>query len=200
MKRNVFIVLAVLGVFMIIIGCSSQLQSGYIARMTGTVLVNGEPAIPGSAVKQNDVIYVDDDGESYIDIKFSTGHYIRFMGGTLKIADISDTFKLDLESGKTFAVVERLAREQSFIVETPTAAAGVRGTKFLIQQKPDEAYICVCDGVVSVNKIGEDITREVGVGQDLHVYQNKSIDEPVESPQMYQMTIDVFIDMGFREE
>lgn len=170
--------------------------TGKITYLTGEVTVNDSPAKNGDTVAQNDRISTQDGAK--IDIQLSNGTAIRLKDkAELVIANLDQTVKFNLKSGKLFSHIEP-GKADGFEIETPTAVASVRGTKFLIEQTAEnKAYVCVCEGTVEVKKPGEDAFKNVGVDEDLWVDPEGELEDPVENPMMSKMTTAEFEDMGF---
>ena len=60
---------------------------------------------------------------------------------------------LDLAVGTVLAKPKKLVKGESFLVKTPTAVAGVRGTMFVVEAKQTrDTRVSVIDGKVSVTK------------------------------------------------
>ncbi|UOG50242.1 lipoprotein LipL45 [Leptospira noguchii] len=115
-----------------------------------------EKAALGASLKTGDKVSTKQ--KSKIDIQFADGSAIRISENSVIDFDAlsinshgnSDT-RLALVSGKVFAKVNKASKEDQFLVVTPTAIAGVRGTSFIVDRsKSDKAVVKVLDGAVAV--------------------------------------------------
>lgn len=181
---------------------SAWADGGTIAKLAGVVTVNGKAAVEGQAVQAGDKVATANEKSSFVDIRYADGTMIRLKSGAMSVVADGELFKINLTLGMLFSsVTAGEKRGERFTVSTPVAVAGVRGTKFFMQAAPDDAYICVCEGVVWAKKsglLGRWLGRSVDVkaGQDLHVHPKKKLTDPVESPSMVDMTWMEFNDMG----
>jgi hypothetical protein len=127
-----------------------------ITFLIGDVKVNGTPAQPGEMLEANAQIITGEQsscdlkvGESLIRIKESS---------SLILAQVSaqgspENTLLSLESGKMLCKPKKLLKDESFIVKTPTAVAGVRGTQFSVEADADKTTTFkVFEGEVKVAK------------------------------------------------
>lgn len=110
--------------------------------------------------------------ESVLDLAVS-GHAIRIMGqSTASIAELrrnqdgsSKSVRLSLQKGGLLAVAAKLSGKDRFEVQTPTAIAGVRGTRFLVQTDADGTRVRLFQGSVHVQgEKGQERTVESGQG------------------------------------
>lgn len=82
--------------------------------------------------------------------------YIKNVSEDRETGDRSANF--ELEEGAVRAKVAKLQGGSTFTIETPTAVAGVRGTDFVVEMKPDtqESIVTVLEGQVEVgSRIGD---------------------------------------------
>lgn len=169
---------------------------GKIVRIFGKVLVNGQYAKIGQIVKKGDFVKTANDEKSFADIKFADYH-IRLKKGEMKIQSSGKYPIFNLFDGKLYSAVKKLAKKNSFRVETSTAVLGVRGTKFFTQAYPSKTYVCVCEGIVyGYRKDDPQIQKDILRGYDLYLEADKSLENPIESPDMVKMIVGEFKDMG----
>jgi hypothetical protein len=69
-----------------------------------------------------------------------------------------------LIKGQIHTFVNKLTKDEKFLVKTKYASFGVRGTKFgvSIDDEKNKAYLCVCEGVVNTtqNKMSVDVKKD----------------------------------------
>lgn len=114
-----------------------------------------EKARLGVVLKVGDVIETGPKGK--IDIQFDSGSSIRIAPST-KIdftrltsnQEGGQDTQVSISSGKLFADVKKSKKSDSFTVVTPTAIAGVRGTKFIVDSNPklNKVTVKVLEGSV----------------------------------------------------
>ena len=125
--------------------------SGQKALETGNRLADGTSLQTG----QNGYAYIRmTDGGFFILRPNSKARIVNY------IADLSapsnSKLRLDLESGNVRAISGEAARRapDSFRLNTPIAAIGVRGTDFTVLTTADNTRVTVVEGVVVVDKLG----------------------------------------------
>jgi hypothetical protein len=74
---------------------------------------------------------------------------------TVRLSSIMDeaTIKLDLARGTVFSRVKNLKKETSYMVQTKTSLAAVRGTEFSVSSGEGRATVAVNEGSVEVHRI-----------------------------------------------
>lgn len=71
---------------------------------------------------------------------------------------------------------------------------GVRGTKFYVEEKADETYLCFCEGSVEIkNAIS---SQMVNKNEDAHVKENTEFKKTPANDMMIKMAKEGFIEMG----
>jgi hypothetical protein len=179
---------------------SSQSSAWRVSRLQGEVKFNG------SAVAAGDVLAADGlletgAGDAYVDLVLPEGHQMRVQKkAKLKLKSLqpraNSTF--ELLGGQLYAHLVKGKGGERIHVQTRAVVAGVRGTKFLIEEDLKKGtYVCVCEGTVDVKgrniKAAGEGERAVNHGQDLWIKpSSKALGQPVDSPGMAQMTSDVF--------
>lgn len=125
--------------------------SGQKALETGHRLADGTSLQTG----QNGYVYIRmTDGGFFILRPNSKARIVNY------IADLStpsnSKLRLDIESGNVRAISGEAARRapDSFRLNTPIAAIGVRGTDFTVFTTADNTRVTVVEGVVVVDKLG----------------------------------------------
>ncbi|OHD65629.1 MAG: hypothetical protein A2176_13370 [Spirochaetes bacterium RBG_13_51_14] len=153
MKKTVLLLTAI---FALSLGCVRERVDEYamISFMIGDVTKNNAAVQIGDIIKEKDVIQTGTD--SFCDIKIG-GSLIRvkqktkiILSSLLKQDDLENTI-LDLMSGKMLCKPKKLFKSESFLVKTPTAVAGVRGTQFSVEADANgTSRIKVFEGQVKV--------------------------------------------------
>lgn len=146
--------------FMIIFvyfGCA-KVEEDYamISFFIGEVKKNKADIEIGSAIKENDRLTTG--AQSSCDVKIGSS-IIRIkensdvvISSLMKQGNIENT-ALGLSVGKMLCKPRKLMKSESFLVKTPTAVAGVRGTKFTVEADTNKTTrIKVYDGKVKVIK------------------------------------------------
>ena len=163
-----------------------------IVLMRGEVFVNGK-----QADKKIDLVYgdkVEARGEkSFVQILFNTGSKLMLKNGLILLERFQkDGSTINLIKGTLFSYVNKAAKKD-FRVKTHHAAMAVRGTKFFVEEKDEETYLCVCEGIVRIqNKIGQ---RDVKKGEDVHATKKAPLLITKASDMMWKMSIEAFKEM-----
>ena len=152
----------ILKLFLIIIlllsfGCSvAEKEYSTVIFFIGDVKKNNAEIEIGDIIRENDIITTAIQsscdikiGESFIRIKEKS----KLSISKLKYHDNLENTTLGLSVGKLLCNTKKLLKSESFMVKTPTAVAGVRGTKFIVQaDKKKTTRIKVYKGKVKVVK------------------------------------------------
>ena len=153
MKKSVVLLAAVLGISL---GCTRQNVDEYsmITFMIGDVKKNSAAVQIGDIIKEKDIIETGTDsfcdikiGDSLIRIKQKT----KVILSTLMRQTGLENTTMELDSGKMLCKPKKLLKSETFLVKTPTAVAGVRGTQFIVEADTNgTSRIKVFDGKVKV--------------------------------------------------
>ncbi len=151
-------VTCVLMIMLPISGCRQQKSDDYalISFLMGEVTVNGQPAEIGGILKQSDRIHTGDKsfcdisiGESIIRIQQNSDTVLESI---FKDSMREDTI-LSVTTGKVLCRPKKLLKADRFVVKTPTAIAGVRGTDFSVElDKKMTTRVTVYSGEVKLAK------------------------------------------------
>ena len=154
MKRIIIPVISF--VIMLVVGCSSDQKEAYAAInfILGDVTVNNTTVEIGHVLNEEDVIITGSD--SFCDVKIG-GSIIRVkeksrmvLSRILNSRDMENT-TLNIDSGKMLCKPKKLLKNDKFVVKTPTAVAGVRGTQFTVEaDQAKTSRIKVYDGKVQI--------------------------------------------------
>lgn len=155
MKKSIF--LSAVFILILFLGCSKpQEEYSSIIFYIGDVKKNNMDVDIGEIIKQNDSITTGTQsscdikiGESIIRIKEKS----KLMLSELSQGKDKENITLGLDVGKVLCKAKKLSKSESFLVKTPTAVAGVRGTKFTVESDAAKtSRIKVFNGEVKVIK------------------------------------------------
>lgn len=168
-----------------------------VKKLGGQVTYLGKTIAVDEQLSPGSVIEVENKEGSFVDLSHSEGHHLRLKKGAklkLELSDPKEPHLLDLLYGQLYVFYRKGKEAKPLNIKTRTAVAGVRGTKFLIEEKDEGSYYCVCDGVIEVTKEG--VTRQVKKDEDLRSRPGKPLGVPKVSPDMGKMTESEFKSMG----
>jgi hypothetical protein len=138
---------------------------GVIEYLEGDVLVNGSAAEIGQEIPPGASVQT---GEaSFCIILFAGKNIFRIQEQSIAIIEIDESLgSIDLKQGGLAAVFSKLQTLSSsggtFRIQTPTAAAGVRGTAFYVQvEDENNTYICTCNGQLGIEDVEQSNSRSV---------------------------------------
>ncbi|HPA70884.1 MAG TPA: FecR family protein [Spirochaetota bacterium] len=184
MKRCMVIVLVVLagGLF-----CSQVLdQPEEFASVTffvGDVKKNAVDVQIGEVLNEKDVILTGQNascdikiGESIIRVKENS----KLLVSQILRQNDTENVTLGLDVGKILCRPKKLMKNENFLVRTPTAVAGVRGTLFTVEaDKKKTTRIKVFNGKVGVVKRVDALEQRVGIDKIIEesspVVQNEKV-------------------------
>jgi hypothetical protein len=125
-----------------------------IYRMTGQVLVNGEPATLKTRIRNGDTIETGK-GSECVFVNVDTAYILR-ASSRLNLAQQTQgnvlTNALRLLTGKLLSVFPPARPQQ---VYTSTATIGIRGTGVYLESDPEQTYFCTCYGVTDISAIND---------------------------------------------
>jgi len=128
-------------------------QSGQVVFVDGDVTVNNREADTGDVLTGPNTIKTGD--ASTVEVMFGGRNIFRLGPNSLVRIDFSQLKKtVNLDKGEFTSVLKKLARttgESAFILKTPTANAGVRGTSFHVMVSDNSTYFCACNGSVMLD-------------------------------------------------
>ncbi len=155
MKRNITILLSLL--LILGLNCTKEVDDhASVIFFVGEVKINGAAVGIGDSIVENDTIITGNlsscdikIGDSIIRIKEKS----KVLFSQLLKKGIIENIELGLDVGKMLCKPKKLMKKESFMVKTPTAVAGVRGTKFTVEaDKRKTTRIKVFNGKVKVVK------------------------------------------------
>ncbi len=108
-----------------------------VHRLSGEVLINGQPARQGSAVRAGDVLTTGPDGE----IIFVLGRDAMLVRRNSDVSLLKTGLRI--ATGAVLSVFTPGQRKQ---IQTTTAVIGIRGTAVYVEAEPERSYVCTCYG------------------------------------------------------
>jgi hypothetical protein len=156
------------------LSASEFLPLANIVKIHGKAFFNKEVVTEGAEVVQGMEINIPKKGD-YIIVKFQNGHKVRFSEATVIIEELTEKVTLlTLIKGQIHTFVNKLTKDEKFLVKTKYASFGVRGTKFgvSIDDEKNKAYLCVCEGVVNTtqNKMSVDVKKDEDIWVGLKIF------------------------------
>lgn len=155
MNKGALFLIIVTAMFM---GCTKQPLEEYciVTFVVGDVTKNNIAIQIGDAITEKDTIQTAADsfcdikiGESLLRVKQKTTVVFSTL---LKNSEMENT-AMDLNAGKMLCKPKKLLKSDTFMVKTPTAVAGVRGTQFTVETDTNgTSRIKVFEGQVRVAK------------------------------------------------
>ena len=124
--------------------------SGRVVFVDGDVTANGRAADIGDLLVGPTVLKTGT--ASSIEMVFGGKNVFRLGPNSVLKIDFSELQKtVTLSQGVFTSVLKKLAQASGaapFLLKTPTANAGVRGTSFHVEVDGDQTYFCTCNGSV----------------------------------------------------
>lgn len=183
------------GAAFLFFSCHKVVHIGEVLQVNGSATVEGKAAVDGMPITEGALVTVNEGGR--IDLKLTGGHTLRLKEGALRLSRSPSNYLLSLPHGTLLVAVNKLSSGERFDLNTPSTIAGVRGTKFLIEEKTNVGYVCVCEGVVETASVFDPKKKQVVMkGEDIWIKRHQAAGPSVSSPMMYKMTMADFVDMG----
>ena len=118
-----------------------------VHRLSGKVLINGQPAMVRMPVNPGDTITTGADGTVIFVVGVDA--YLLRENSTLKVeGEPSLIRQLTLKAGKLLSVFAPNKVERRF--QTTTAVIGIRGTGLYMEADEDKTYVCTCYGTTQL--------------------------------------------------
>jgi hypothetical protein len=190
-------------VFLVVASAFSFAQQGQagarvptVTYLEGTVTIDGATANIGDTVPLGATVTTS--AGSLVDIEFNTRNAIRLGENTTLVFNPNNLQTgSELRRGALTLVLKKLtngATGQGFMVRTPSAAAGVRGTSFFMKvESPTSTYVCACNGVVQVFGSDGQPTRELAGSHHkaVHIDTSGSAPQVTDAPRLYHTDADL---------
>lgn len=121
--------------------------NGIITSMTGDVTVNSTEAKVNQILQKSDSISTEN---GTVEIQLRTGASVKLRQFT-KIT-LTNLEEVQMPRGSMLVSAGKLRSTSDFRINTPTAVAGVRGTRFTVTSVDNGTEVAVLEGAVEVNK------------------------------------------------
>lgn len=118
----------------------SDVKSGGVHSIKGTVTIDGSPATVGQEIKPGQTVVTGPDSEAIFVI--GKDAFLQQENGEFGITQAAGVVVLRYITGKVLSVFGKGRKR----LETPTATIGIRGTGCFISASPDNTYFCLCYG------------------------------------------------------
>lgn len=163
----------------------------------GKVLINRKPAELDQELAPGDVI-VTRGGRSHADIYMTDNSRVRLgPNARLEFSEAGQRVSVKLLLGKLYSWI---TPGTSYDVTTSSAVAGVRGTKFFVEEKRNKSYYCVCEGTIAVKAERSEEEVLLEAGDDLYVKRKKAGEPQESSATMIDGLNSVFDELGAAAE
>jgi len=114
-------------------------------------------------------------GENIIKVLENTSFEIKQL--TVELATNAETSEFYVKNGKVVSrIAQKLSKNDSLKINTPTSVAAVRGTDFQVDEEDGKSYIACNDGKVAVERISDKSTVELEAGQEVYVEPDKPLE------------------------
>lgn len=146
MKKALVAILVVMA-----LSCSPSMKNssvaGIVTAVSGTVTISSDSQVSvGRVILKNDRIITENGS---IEIQLRNGSYIKIK--ELSRVSMESASNIALDNGTALLANSKLSPSDEFIVRTPTAVAGVRGTRWSITSSENGTEVVVLEGSVQVN-------------------------------------------------
>ncbi|MEO0335380.1 MAG: FecR family protein [Pseudomonadota bacterium] len=136
-----------------------------VLSVKGLVSYDGEYIKKGQTLSTGKVL--DASGKSYVVIEYPGGRKLQLKSARAKINSMgSKESEIELLAGKLFGwfkpSIKKKKATRPFRIQTRGVVAGVRGTKFMIEELSKKTYLCVCEGEVAINKGDQQVALKKG--------------------------------------
>ena len=182
---------------LLILVVSFNLEAATVRNIKGTVTVNSVKIDKEKKVGSGDQIAAIGKGSS-VQIFFEDGSRSLLRNGKLSITEEVPQEKTLLNLARGILFTSKEKGKSNLEVKTKNAVMGVRGTKFYIEENPDDTYLCVCEGVVAIQN--DKATTLVERNEDVHTDKNASLKKAPASDMMLDMAWDGFKEMGIKRD
>jgi hypothetical protein len=168
--QNSYIVLAVLLMGVFVSKVYAEPLKAKVSKVKGNPVVirDSKPVVLKKDMVVNEGETVKTHSKDFCVLKLDGGkRIVLFQNSEVKVKNNKKkkAVQLDLTKGFSWVKVKKQnkTKKTSFLVKTPSAVAGVRGTSFSASVSPDgEEGFCVCEGVVSVTSGEKETTLKQG--------------------------------------
>ncbi len=168
-----------------------------VERYNETIYINDKAYTKELIIKNNDSIRVEGK-KSFIQLKLEDHSIMLFKEGEFKLKKIAPQKEniVELKKGVLYHYLIK-SKDVNFKVNTKYASMGIRGTKYMIEEKESSSYVCVCDGTVSVFDYINKQLKLINKDQEVLITKDKTGDIKSTKQQMIDMNFDIFQEMGY---
>ncbi|MBI4727821.1 OmpA family protein [candidate division TA06 bacterium] len=167
----------------------SYLQGNIFARKQG--ISKFQPASLGQVLTILDEVVTDSTGRA--EITFDNGSRVKVNPSSDLVIEEQSwetgnkkaQVGLNLIAGKAYAKISKLGdKKESFSLGTPTAVAGIRGTEFVVESKPDRTALLSVweDDMMWRGQIANSRDRAVAAGQGSRCLPGQQPEPPLDLP------------------
>jgi hypothetical protein len=125
---------------------------------------------PGFQLLRNDQIIVAREGR--LDLRMPDSSLIRIQGeAEIRLLSLNQKIRLEQKKGTTFhsVVPSTVAERVDYTIQSPTAIASVRGTRFVVQTDDTGTIVRVTEGIVAAGAAGTDEARTIELKEEEEV-------------------------------
>jgi hypothetical protein len=144
-KISPLLLLFCAGTLAVVLWAGRALTGGTVTHLAGSGRLNGAPLAVGARLRAGDLVELDAGAVAAARFPFRAA--VRLAEGRLGLRGVLKELAFDLHAGSLMSSVRPGGK---FRVNTPLAAASVRGTDLFVHASAAETYVCACRGRVAV--------------------------------------------------
>ncbi|MCL1910659.1 MAG: FecR family protein [Leptospirales bacterium] len=162
-------------IFVSIFSCKNSSETPVVRFVLGEAfLLKGDSKTPLKVGDSVNAVKLETGANSLIDIAFGTNILRVLEKSVVDIKEFSEKTDIFLSKGGVFSNVgKKLAKDDSYVVATPTTTAAVRGTDFLVRADSGTSLAACLNGKLAVSKTDGSQTVELNAGQEIEAEQGK---------------------------
>jgi len=165
--------------------------NSFVGNVDITVISTGKRFIPrvGTVITSDHKIRTGNNSFIELLLNDRTKIFIREVSvvsiAGLKLRESDPPTKVNVLTGKLRVTIRKTFKDRSFVLNTPTSVAGVRGTDFGVIASSDETRLVVFEGRVEVANVRKDIIKTFVVEEkeEVSVARNSPPTEPRAVPE-----------------
>ena len=170
-----------------------------VLKAKGKVIYNGKSIKKGDKLEPGHILDTTAAGSLAV-VTYPDAPQLLFKKGKVTLNPVTkEKPAVEMISGAIYGWLRGKKNNKEFLIQTKSAVAGVRGTKFMIEEEKERTYYCVCEGEVSVTK--GDKTVALKKGFDMFSYADKPMSDPVYAKKMMlERVAEAVSEMGGKTE
>ncbi len=172
---------------------SALADSALLSKLKGEIKINGVVAKEGQKALTGEEVSALGKTSS-VQLTYEDGSRSLLRNGKMKIAGDSTDKETIIELAQGILFTSKSKSQKSLLVKTKSSAMGIRGTKFYVEEKADETYLCVCEGSVEIKNSKS--SQMVNKNEDAHVKADTEFKKAPANDMMMTMAKEGFIEMG----